>query len=76
MLWNIEQDIYESIPKQQETPAHVPVSLYTSNQGEKSGDVVIVTDCGKDDKQLNDMISRFRGVLKHKSRVVNIAKYP
>jgi len=38
--------------------------------------VVIVTDCAKDDKQLNDMIDRFRAVLNYKSRVVNISEYP
>lgn len=43
---------------------------------EKSKDVVIVTDCTEDDRQLSDMISRFRAVLKHKSRIVNISEYP
>ncbi len=37
---------------------------------------MIVTDCAKNDKQLNDMIERFRAVLKIKSRVVNISDYP
>ena len=76
VLWSMEQDVFETIPKYQAAPTHLPVSSYTSVQDKKSGDIVIVTDCAKDDKQLNDMINRFRAVLKYKSRIVNIAEYP
>lgn len=82
--WCMENDIYETIPRQTVTASHLPVSpaeydedVMGRDKGlEKSGDVVIVTDCARDDKQLNDMISRFRAVLRHKSRVVNISEYP
>jgi len=76
VCWCVKNDIYEIIPKRAAAPAHLPVGEVPSSGDEKSGDVVIVTDCGKDDKQLNDMINRFRAVLKHKSRIVNISEYP
>lgn len=43
---------------------------------EKPGDVVIVTDCEKDNVQLQNMINRFRKVFPRKTRVVNIREYP
>ena len=76
VLWSMESDAYEAIPKRQAVPAHLPVGSYTSARDEKSGDIVIVTDCAKDDSQLNDMINRFRDVLNYKSRIVNSAEYP
>lgn len=76
VCWCIEHDIYETLPKNPVVSAHIPVSTVTPSQDKKNGDIVIVTDCAKNDKQLNDMIERFRAVLKIKSRVVNIAEYP
>ena len=76
VCWSMENDIYETIPQNAVTSAHVPVSTVTSSEDGKSGDVVIVTDCAKDDKQLKDMINRFQAVVKHKSRIVNISEYP
>ena len=43
---------------------------------DKPGDVVIVTDCEKDNVQLQNMIDRFRRVFPRKTRVVNIREYP
>jgi len=76
VCWSIEHDVYETIPKHSKAPAHLPVSPLPSGQDKKSADVVIVTDCAKDDKQLNDMIVRFRSVLEYNSRIVNISEYP
>ncbi|HOQ36978.1 MAG TPA: NAD(P)H-dependent oxidoreductase [Acetivibrio sp.] len=76
VCWCVENDVYETVPKQDAASAHLPVGTISISEDEKSGDVVIVTDCTKDDKQLNDMINRFRAVLKHKSRIVNILEYP
>jgi len=76
VCWCMEHDIYEAIPKSPGAAAHISVSPAKSTQEKKDGDVVIVTDCAKDDKQLNDMIDRFRAVLNYKSRVVNISEYP
>lgn len=76
VCWSMEHDVYETIIKGAAASKHLPVSTVASSQDEKRGDVVIVTDCAKDDKQLNDMIDRFRAVLKCKSRIVNISEYP
>ena len=43
---------------------------------EKPGDVVIVTDCEKDNIQLQNMIARFQSVFPRKTRIVNIREYP
>jgi len=67
--WNMT---YMKLSKESRAAAHISVSPAKSTQEKKDGDVVIVTDCAKDDKQLNDMIDRFRAVLNYKSRVVNI----
>lgn len=83
VCWCIQNDIYEPLPKKAASAAHLPVSpAAVSEDGNarngdgKAGDVVIVTDCTEDDRQLSDMISRFSAVLRHKSRVVNISEYP
>ena len=44
--------------------------------GEKTGDVVILTDCRPEDTQLAAMIARFRAVCPKKTRVINIREYP
>jgi len=80
VCWCVNHDIYETIPKSAVAPAHIRVTPVPSNalssQNKKSGDVVIITDCAKDDTQLNDMIERFRADLRYKSRIVNISEYP
>jgi len=76
VLWCMEYDVYETIPEHTAAPKHLPVSTAVPAQDKTDGDVVIVTDCCKDDRQLNDMIERFRAVLKCKSRIINISEYP
>ena len=71
----MENDVHEPATAPLPAPAHRPVSVPES-QGEKTGDVVIVTDCGKDDAQLQAMIARFQAVLPIKTRVINIMEYP
>ncbi len=44
--------------------------------GEKSGDVVIVTDVEEGNTHLASMIDRFCAVLPRKCRIVNIREYP
>jgi multimeric flavodoxin WrbA len=75
VCWSVKHDVYETIPKNTAAPTHLPVSPAASSQTKKDKDVVIVTDCAKDDKQLSDMIDRFRAVLEYKSRIVNIYEY-
>lgn len=84
VCWCVKHNVFETIPKHTVTSTHRLVTPVTSNQYKDKKDenvvdvidVVIVTDCAKDDKQLNDMIDRFRAVLKYKSRIVNISEYP
>lgn len=76
VCWSMEQDVYETIPKKPVTPRNLPVSPISTSMEEKGGDIVIITDCAKDDKQLKAMIDRFQAVLQFKSRIVNIAEYP
>ena len=60
----------EANPKTPEAnPEAVPLD-------EKPGDVVIVTDCEKDNVQLQRMIERFQRVFPRKTRIVNIREYP
>ena len=74
-LWCIENDVHAAPPVQKAAYAPVPASPAVS-EGEKSGDVVIITDCAPVNAQLKGMIDRFRAVLPHKTRVVNIGEYP
>jgi len=76
VCWCTKNDVYETIRNNATPPKHHPISPIVLSKEEKNGDVVIVTDCAKDDQQLNDMINRFRTVLMYKSRIVNIAEYP
>jgi multimeric flavodoxin WrbA len=78
VCWCAEHDVYETI-RNPVTPANNrPISSIAFSEEDKSAkkDVVIVTDCAEDDRQLRDMVNRFRAVLKYQSRVINIADYP
>ena len=75
VLFSMEQGVYEIAPKPLPAPAHRAVSV-PQDAGEKTGDVVIVTDCAADNAQLSAMIARFRAVLPLASRVINISEYP
>lgn len=76
IIWSIENDIYEALP-QPATPAkHVPVEIPQTTSSEKSGDIVIITDCNKENVQLQNMIARFQAVLPLKTRIVNLNEYP
>lgn len=75
VLWSVDNQRFEPLPKESTLKAkHLPVTIPTeSNLGDR-GDVVIVTDCRKDDLQLASMIERFQKILPRKTRVVNIAE--
>ena len=74
-LWSAENDIYEPVPEQPPVAMHMPVDVPEA-ETEKTGDVVVVTDCREEDTQLQRMIGRFRNVFPRKTRVVNIRQYP
>lgn len=75
-IWNAENDFYETAPKKPSVPKNLPVSAYEKTGEEKNGDVVIITDCEPENKQLWSMIERFSAVFPRKTRVVNIREYP
>lgn len=75
LCWSVANDRYEAFPEKQPIFTPVPVTVPQSRE-EKSGDVVIVTDCEEDNTQLSNMIARFRAVFPRKTRIVNIREYP
>ena len=75
LCWCAEHNIYEPLPQPLPAPQHKPVTP-AENKAEKTGDVVIITDCTAEDTQLAAMIDRFRTVLPYKTRVVNLWEYP
>lgn len=76
VIWSITNDIYEALPQPSEPVKHVPVEVPQSDSSEKSGDIVIITDCSKEDHQLQNMIARFQAILPLKTRIVNLDEYP
>ena len=75
LCWCVEHDVYEPLPQKQPTPQHKPVTPVQTDQ-QKTGDVVIITDCTPEDTQLTAMIERFCAVLPYKTRVFNLWEYP
>lgn len=77
VCWSVKNDSYEQFPEKQEAPKHMKVTPAGNGDIEKKeGDIVILTDCEKEDEQLQSMIDRFRAVLPLKSRVINLREYP
>ncbi|MBQ5702636.1 MAG: NAD(P)H-dependent oxidoreductase [Peptococcaceae bacterium] len=76
VMWSMEHANYEPVFICKATPVHMPVTVPEASEKNKSGDVVIVTDCTADNTQLQNMIDRFRAVLPRKTRIVNITDYP
>lgn len=76
-LWSVEHDIYEPVPERTEEMPLVETTVpATDKEPRTDKDVVIVTDCEKDNNALQSMIARFQAVAPFKTRVVNIREYP
>lgn len=75
-VWSAEKDVYEAFPTKQPEGERMPVSVPNVSEGDKPGDIVIITDCEEGNEQLRNMIERFRAVMPRKTRVVNIRQYP
>lgn len=71
----MNNDICEKNSVTVSEPKHMPVSV-PENNGDKQGDIVVLTNCESDDSQLQNMIERFQAVMPRKTRVVNIGEYP
>ena len=75
LIWSVENKSFEPASASVYKPNHAAVEVPVCN-GEKTGDIVIITDCEDDNTQLQAMIDRFRAVMPRKTRVVNIREYP
>ena len=75
LCWSVENEYFEAPSVAHTTFAKQPVTVPVC-EGDKQGDVVILTDCEDDNTQLAAMIARFRAVLPRKTRVINIREYP
>lgn len=75
VCWSVENNYFEAFPEELTASALIPATVPENSDTEKTGDVVIVTDCEEDNAQLKSMIDRFRVVLPLKTRVVNIREY-
>ena len=75
LCWCAENNYCEPAPAPAAAPKHLPVTPLFSDENKK-GDIVIVTSCAPEDKQLAAMIARFRAVCKRRTRVINILEYP
>ncbi len=76
VIWNTENNFFGTAPEKSSAPKNIPVSVPDNSGEEKSGDVVIITDCEPENKQLESMINRFSAVFPRKTRVINIREYP
>ena len=75
LCWSVANGYCETPSATASTFAKQPVTVPVC-EGEKQGDVVILTDCEEDNTQLSDMIARFRAKLPRKTRIINIREYP
>ena len=71
----VKNNIYEKSSIKVSEPKHISVEI-PENKAEKSGDIVVLTNCEENDAQLKNMIARFQAVMPRKTRVVNIKEYP
>ena len=76
LLWSMEQGLFEE-PSQKEAPFFQSRATVPAREdGEKTGDVVIVADLEPGDSNLLRMVERFQKQFPRKTRVVNIREYP
>lgn len=75
VLWSVQNNSFEPVSAPVTAPKHLPVTVPEATE-KREGDIVIVTDCEKDDVQLQNMIARFRSLCPRKTRVENIREYP
>ena len=76
VVWNVENGFCETAPEKPSKPKNLSVSVPEKTEKNKSGDVVILTDCEPENEQLKAMINRFSAVFPRKTRVINIREYP
>lgn len=72
----VKSDIYEKRTVSNTAKKHIEVEVPKSENDNKNGDIVVLTNCEENDEQLKSMIERFSAVMPRKTRVINIAEYP
>ena len=76
LMWCVENDIYEPIPKKQLDYVPVPATTSVPVHGEeKNGDVVIVADLEENNIQLAAMIDRFRASCGYATRLATFVNF-
>lgn len=76
LIFSVENGIFEkALPKPSDFD-HVPATIPACESAKKEREVVVVTNCEKDDSALDLMIKRFCAVSCEKVRVVNILEIP
>ena len=75
LCWSVENEHVEKPSVLPTTYTKKPVSP-AEVTGEKTGDVVILTDLSEDDSQLAAMIGRFQAKFPKKTRLINLREYP
>ncbi|MBQ6932548.1 MAG: NAD(P)H-dependent oxidoreductase [Clostridia bacterium] len=76
VLFCVKNNIYERNTFEYSQAKHITVTPAVSDNSEKTGDVVILTNCEENDSQLKSMIDRFSAECRYKTRVINIREYP
>ncbi|MBR2489932.1 MAG: NAD(P)H-dependent oxidoreductase [Ruminiclostridium sp.] len=76
VCWSVEHDQYEPFSSPLLPAAAQTASVPDQLPKEKDGDVVIVSDLGEEDHQLQAMIRRFQAVCPHRTRVINLREFP
>ena len=75
LIWSVRQGIRQPVPES--APVFISKAVSAAEcTFEKSGDVVVLTDCEEGNTQLQSMIDRFRAVLPRKTRLINVRQYP
>ena len=76
VLWCVARGDFEPAPTQRQPAPRAAATVPEVQAGEKTGDVVLVTDCGPEDENLAQMIDRFRAMLPRSTRVVSLREFP
>lgn len=76
VLFSVENDVCVRNTFDYTEPNKVPVILPEVTETKDNGDIVILTNCEENDRQLEDMITLFQLKMPRKTRVINIREYP
>lgn len=76
LLFCAENALYEQREPAICSPAGVPASVPEAVEKKPGKDVVVVTDCEKDNARLAAMIDRFKAVLPYPVRTVDLREFP